>query len=314
LLSDLKENKMKKAIISIATTLLCICSFAQTPSAEDFLRKYNLLTKQFGADGVGVETVLENWEKAYPEDPDMLVGKFAFYLAKSQKSEVVAMDVDRYLGFAPIFQLKDSTGRMVNYFEKVEYDDELFGESSKAIDKAIDLKPNRLDYRFYKTTALLAYEKDSPDMTLAYLKALIDYNYRNHPQWEYPDVTVDDEFFQTGIQEYCYSFYKLASPAGFEGFKELSEKMLNYNSKNTLFLTNMGSYYMVYKKDNKTALKYYNKVLKIKPDDYPAIKNCVLMARTSKDTKLEKKYLPLLIKYTNDETERQSAQVRLETL
>ena len=55
-------------------------------------------------------------------------------------------------------------------------------------------------------------------------------------------------------------------------------------------------------------------MLKIKPDDLTAIKNLVLMARSSGNVKLEKKYLPMLVKYTDSEAERMSAKARLEKL
>ena len=76
----------------------------------------------------------------------------------------------------------------------------------------------------------------------------------------------------------------------------------------------MGSYYFVYKKDDKTALKYYNKVLKLNKEDNTAIRSCILLARNSKNVKLEKKYLEMMAKYGEAETDRQSAQVRLEFL
>ena len=60
--------------------------------------------------------------------------------------------------------------------------------------------------------------------------------------------------------------------------------------------------------------KWYNKVLKIEPDNYTAAKNCVLLARTEKDTKLEKKYLPALIRATDSEMERASCEARLAVL
>ena len=76
----------------------------------------------------------------------------------------------------------------------------------------------------------------------------------------------------------------------------------------------MGSYYLVVQHEGKTALKYYNKVLKKEPDNYTAIKNCVLLARDAKNLKLEKKYLPALIRVTQDDAERAAAQARLEAL
>ena len=47
---------------------------------------------------------------------------------------------------------------------------------------------------------------------------------------------------------------------------------------------------MVVKEDYKTALKYYNKVLKKNPSDAVALQNCVIAARKSGNTKLETKY------------------------
>ena len=87
-----------------------------------------------------------------------------------------------------------------------------------------------------------------------------------------------------------------------------------YYPKNTVFLTNIGSYYLVYKHDSKNALKMYNKVLKKVPGDYTAIKNCVLLARSDKNKKLEKKYLAMLAKVTPDETEKLQAEARLKSL
>ena len=182
------------------------------------------------------------------------------------------------------------------------------------LDKAIELNQNRLDLRIYKISALLDYEKDSPDMALSNLKALIDYDGHNHPSWEYPGYVSDANLFPSLMQDCCYAFFLLGTPSSYEAFKELSEKMVTYYPKAYEYTTNIGSYYLVYKHDSKTALKYYNKVLKKVPNDYATLKNCVLLARNDKNVKLEKKYLPMLIKATENETEKASYQARLSTL
>ena len=224
-------------------------------------------------------------------------------------------EASKYLGEKPVLTLKDTTGNDINYFQVISYDDELFGQAQKAIDKAIQVAPDRLDLRFLKTASLIGYENESPDMALSSLKGLVDYNFTRHPKWEYPGVEkADDEFFTSAIQEYCYLFFKYGTPTSFEAFRQLSEKMLAYRPSDVLFLDNLGSYYLVVAKNSKTALKYYNKVLKIKPDDMTAIKNLVILARNSKDVKLEKKYLPMMIKYTEDAATRMSAEKRLEFL
>ncbi len=294
-------------------TLLPLSAQDKTTRKEYFDR-YQLLVSKLGVNGVGVETVLQRWGKDYPDDTDMLLGKFSYYLAKSQTTSIEVRDAAKYLGNAPALTLKDSLGRDVNYFQVVSYDDELFGKATQAIEKAIELNPDRLDLRLFKISALIGYEKDSPDMALSGLKALIDYNGHSHPKWEYPGVDANDDLFPSMMQEYCYAFFKIGTPHCFDAFKELSEKMLIYYPGNTVYMTNIGSYYLVYKHDSKAALKMYNKVLKKSPDDYTAIKNCVLLARNDKNTKLERKYLPMLIRVTPDETEKLSAQARLDAL
>ena len=96
--------------------------------------------------------------------------------------------------------------------------------------------------------------------------------------------------------------------------QKISEKMVSYWPKETMFLDNLGTWQLVVAKDSKQALKYYKKVLKIAPDDYIAIKNTIIIARSGKDTKLEKKFLPKLISVSTDEKEKKAAELRLESL
>lgn len=308
---------MKKFLIPALVAVLVSIQFpahAQKPSQADYLDRYTLLVNKLGVEGVGVETLLQRWGKDYPDDMDMLLGKFTYYLSKSQSNSMEKIDASKYLGEAPTLTLKDSLGNDVNYFQVTNYDDELFGQATQAIDKAIGLAQDRLDLRLYKIAALIGYEKGSPDMALSGLKELIDYDGHSHPTWIYPGFEPGPDLFPSLVQEYCYTFFRQATPASYEAFKEVSEKMAGYYPKNTVFLTNIGSYYLVYKHDSKNALKMYNKVLKKDPGDYTAIKNCVLLARSDKNKKLEKKYLAMLAKVTTDETEKLQAEARLKSL
>lgn len=308
---------MKRFFIAAAAVamLTAATSTAQEPSSQDFKARYETMVSKLGPAGVGIETLINKWEAAYPEDLEMLTARFSYCFNKSQTANVEVKEASKYLGEKPVLTLKDTTGNDINYFQVISYDDELFGQAQKAIDKAIQVAPDRLDLRFLKTASLIGYENESPDMALSSLKGLVDYNFTRHPKWEYPGVEkADDEFFTLAIQEYCYLFFKYGTPTSFEAFRQLSEKMLAYRPSDVLFLDNLGSYYLVVAKNSKTALKYYNKVLKIKPDDMTAIKNLVILARNSKDVKLEKKYLPMMIKYTEDAATRMSAEKRLEFL
>lgn len=280
---------------------------------KEYSDRYELLVSRLGPAGVGVETLLDKWAALDSSDVNLLAARFSYYFAKSQTSEIVQKNQKKYLGAEPVLTLKDSTGTDVHYFQETFYNDSLYAISVKNIDKAIRLYPDRLDLRFLKATSLIAYEKDSPDMALSYLERLIDENGAGDMAWEYPGFDTGGSFFQDTIQEYCYAFFNTGTPGAYSAFLDLSVKMLEYYPKNTVFLSNIGSYYLVAQYDYKTALKYYNKVLKIKPDDYTAIKNCVLIARKQKNVKLEKKYLPMLVKY-GTESDKLAAEARLNSL
>lgn len=302
---------MMKRIFAMACLLMV--SAVLSAQADKYEQRYDLLVSQFGPAGVGVETVLNNWEKVDSTNAKMLMGRFSYWFTKAQIAKVEMRPSRKYLGMDPMLTLKDSLGNDVYYYQVNVFDDEMYGEAVKAADKAIRTWPDRLDFRFMKANAYIAYEKESPDMALAYLLSLADENRRRSASWSYEGADADQTFFQEAMQEYCYSFYSIGTPASYDAFLALSVRLAEQFPDNVEYMCNIGSYYMIAKEDYKTACKYYNKVLKQKPDDYTAIRNSVLASRKMKNVKMEKKYLQMLVKY-GPEKDRLTAQGRLMAL
>lgn len=303
---------MKKRILILLMGLFCLVSLQAQETKEDYLRRYNNLVDRVGPDGLGVETLLKKWEADWPEDPNQMLARFSFCFTRCQQSRIIPLEQDRYLGNAPLLPMKDSLGKTVNYFEVTDYDDALFAEANAAIGKAIATSQNRLDWQMVKISALMAYEKEKPEMTLQELKALATFHYTRKPDWVHEQLgTVTGEQFEAFMQDYCAALFRINTPTSQEAFKALSEHMLTYSKDNPLFLDNLGSYYLV-KKDYKKARKYYDQVLKKHPGDMSALKNSILMARSAKDVKLEKKYLALMAAHGETETDRAGAQARLD--
>ena len=302
---------MKRLVLFVWAMGVALTSSAQTSAR--FEQRYDLLVSQFGPAGVGVETVLDNWAKVDSTNAKMLQGRFTYLFTKAQNPQVEARPVKKYLGMDPVLTLKDSLGNDVNYFQISVFDDEMYSKAVMAADKAVALWPDVLDFRFMKANAYIAYEQESPDMALAYLLSLADENQRRTSSWEYDGEKADQQFFQDAMQEYCYSFYSIGTPAAYEAFRTLSEKLSVLFPDNPGYVNNIGSYYLIAKEDYKSAYKYYNKVLKKHPDDYTAIRNCVLAARKQQNVKLEKKYLEMMLKY-GSESEKLQAEARLAML
>ena len=306
---------MKKILILlVGLVALLPLSAQEVDSREEFLRRYNNLVERVGADGLGVESLLDKWAQAWPDDTNQQLARFAFCFTRSRTVRMEQMDRDRYLGQAPLLPMKDSLGNKINYFQVYDFDDEQFGAALQAITKAISAKENQLDWRFSKIDALLAYEKEEPEMALRELKALVDYHFTRKPDWEHEQLeTVTPEQFNAFMQDYCVALFRIGSDTSVEAFRNLSEHLLRYAKNEPLYLDNIGSYYLV-KKDYKKAQKQFDQVLKKHPGDMTALKNCILISRTKKDLKMERKYLALMAANADNETDRLSAQVRLEAL
>lgn len=303
---------MRKIFVVLILTMISVLSYAQNTTSQMMERRYNLIVKQVGPAGLGVETVLNAWEKADSTDLNMLFGRFRYYLAKAESTNVVSKYEKKYLGMDPILQLKDSLGRTVYYFQEISYDDELFGQAMKSIDKAVQLYPDRLDLRTTKANMYVSYEKGSPDMAVSYLMALSDEAAKRTKDWDFEGEMKNKDFFADAMQEYCYNFFALGTPSSRDAFLKLSVHLNKLFPKKMVFINNIGSYYLI-SEDYKTALKYYSKVLKQNPDDSVAIQNCVLAARKMGNKKLEIKYLQMMMKYASD-IEALSAKARIEAL
>lgn len=302
---------MKRLFWAALMLLVNVVTYAQTES-ERYEQRYDLLVSKLGPAGIGVETVLNNWEKVDALNPKMLLGKFAYLFTKAQSTAVVPRPEKKYLGMEPVLSLKDSLGTDVHYYQVNVFDDELYGQAMEAADKLMASWPDRLDFRFLKANAYIAYEKDSPYMALAYLRALVTENAGRRTPWIYEETEADASFFADAMQEYCYSFYTIGSEESYEAFLEFSELLARNFPGNTDFMTNIGSYHLL-KKDYKNALKCYDKVLKKKPGEMTAIQNAVVACRRMQNVKAERKYLAMMLQY-GSEKDKMLAKGRLDAL
>lgn len=311
----------KTILCSLSLLVMADCMYAQSGQGggaasgdtERYAERYGLLVSRLGYDGVGIETLLNAWEEADSSDIRIPEARFRYYFAKSGRDSVVTSTSRKHLGADPILSLKDSTGTSIYYYNEYFYDDAYFAEAMKNIGKAISMAPKRLDLLTLRADALCAYEKGSPDMALARLKDIADAWDGDRDGWEYPGDTVDGDFMKALMQQYCALFYTTGTQASYSAFRALSEKLLSVWPDDPTFMANIGSYMLVAEDNPKAAVKWYNKVLKVKPGDYAAIKNCIIAARKMNNTRLEKKYLPLLMEY-GPESERKAAGLRLEAL
>ena len=110
-----------KIFLTVAAAALCVAAAAQN-TAEEFQARYERLVRNVGYSGVGVETLLDRWEEAFPEDMAVPTARFNYYFNKARRTEVVVKPgLRRYLGNEPTLTLKDPEGndkQAVKYYKK----------------------------------------------------------------------------------------------------------------------------------------------------------------------------------------------------
>ena len=296
------KNIIRMKRISAALAALVLVCTALPAQSVDWQKKYERQVKAVGLSGVGVETILDSWGAADSSSVDYLAARYAFWFDKSHSLVVEAHDSPRYLGMEPMFELSDSSkSNTVWYYQVDSFDDELFGRALRYLDKAAAAMPAELEYRVWKVSALMLYEKESPDMTLGLILSLIDEDRSTGQKWLYQGEEQDRDFFDGLVQEFCWNLFNLGTPQAREAFLKVSEKMLSYDRKSPVFMANVGSYLMSVK-EYKKALKQFDKVLKLDPDNDTAIRNCVTIARILRDDKLKSKYNPMLSRLSSGGT------------
>lgn len=296
------KNIIRMKRISAALAALVLVCTALPAQSVDWQKKYERQVKAVGLSGVGVETILDSWGAADSSSVYYLAARYAFWFDKSHSLVVEAHDSPRYLGMEPMFELSDSSkSNTVWYYQVDSFDDELFGRALRYLDKAAAAMPAELEYRVWKVSALMLYEKESPDMTLGLILSLIDEDRSTGQKWLYQGEEQDRDFFDGLIQEFCWNLFNLGTPQAREAFLKVSEKMLSYDRKSPVFMANVGSYLMSVK-EYKKALKQFDKVLKLDPDNDTAIRNCVTIARILRDDKLKSRYNPMLSRLSSGGT------------
>ena len=268
---------MKKLIITVLLFAVALAAAGQTK--DEYNEKYQRLAGRLGPAGVGIETHLDKWEAAFPDDRRLLEARAQYCLVKGRSSEVVPKNQSKFLGNKPILSLPDSSGRAVNYFEEYFHDDELFGQAMKYFDRAIELYPDDLYIRAEKIVALLDYEKESPDMAVDEIDKLIALEKQTHPKWTALGEPVEEGGFSDLMSTFCYRLYNIANDTGYNAFFSLSTKLSKLYPKDPNYLDNIGSYWLVARGRDKKAMSYYKKALKLNPDDEVAKANIRVIER-----------------------------------
>ncbi|MBQ7612893.1 MAG: tetratricopeptide repeat protein [Spirochaetaceae bacterium] len=174
-----------KSLFIISVCLFCCSLIFANDYSSEFLKAHK------NGDFAACETVLKDWQKASPNDPEMMIAYFNYYLYRNAQS---GMKIEQYA---------DGSNIMV---EGYTYNQEDVKTAISYLDQALKNDANRLDIHFGKCSSLL----DSKNYTQA-CKAIVtvletSIKLKNKWAWSKGEKIPDNEgevALFSGINDYC---------------------------------------------------------------------------------------------------------------
>lgn len=291
---------MLPKIVLLIVSLVC---FSFSAFSQNYKEEFKSLVAQ--GETTKLSNFLKKWEKARPNDPDLYIAYFNYYINKS-------IDTAQNFSNGSVSVSRNEAPNRAKENSQNNFDKENFDLAISYIDKGIEKFPNRLDLRFGKTY-ILGEKKDYQNFTAEILKT-VDYSNFNKNQWLWEDdkpLPNPQKTLLNSIQSYIVQLYELGAEYA-ENVKTIAETILKYYPDSVENLSNLSIYYMINQNFDK-ALTYLLKAEKLAPQDYIVLNNIAWCYYNKKDKENAIKYYNLVIKYGN-EYAKQSATEKIKSL
>jgi tetratricopeptide (TPR) repeat protein len=257
-----------------------------------------------------LKTLLANWEKSNPEDPELYTSAINFYFYISRNETV---SLDRQPG-KPGLQISDSTGKIVAYMNSTtDYRPDQVALAITYIDRGIGKFPTRLDMRFGKCY-LFQQIGDYEDFTLELIRA-IEYSPSIADNWLWAHnkkLEHPRQFLLETIQEYLKQLYDTQNDSLLTNMKRIGEATIRRYPDNVEILSTTAVANTLLKNYD-TAIRYLHMAEKINPKDFIVLNNLASAYKMTGDTANAIKYYELTKKY-GDQQAKQQAEENLKKL
>lgn len=278
----------------ISTSLLLSALFSLQAIGQNYKQDFDKLSTS--GDTAKQRVLLAKWEKAKPNDAELYIAYFNYYVSKS-KTEVVTINHTAN-GSNPLKAGKN--GDPAGYTSEVGYKKEPLGKGFKYINTGISKFPNRLDMRFGKIYMLG--ENYNYTYLTKELVSAINYGQTIDNKWKWTDnkpLEKPEQFMLNAVQEYVAQIYNVGKSQA-DNIKLISETVLKYYPKHVESLSDLGLAYTL-KEDLDNALKTLLKANSIAPKDYIVLNNIANIYAKKGDDETAVKYYEQALKYGDQE-------------
>ena len=283
-------------------------------SAQTYPQQYKSLVES--KDTIAQEALLGKWRSEKPDDAELYVSYYNFFVQKSRK-EIVIMGGNPPDGAVALeimnedTNIKEPAGYM---YSDISYDSLLLDKGFAYIDTGISKFPNRLDMRYGKIY-MLGEVKDWKTFMAEIIKT-INYSHVNNNKWTWsnnePVKGGGKKYMLSSLQDYVVQLYNTGDDEQLDQIKAIAEATLNYYPDHVESLSNLSVTYM-YIHDNDKALVYLLRAEKSAPKDFVVLGNIAHCYEVKKDKLNSIKYYKLLEKY-GDTDSKETAKKKLGTL
>jgi hypothetical protein len=256
--------------------------------------------------------VLEKWEKAEPDNPELLTSYFNYYFVKSKKEEVV--NFTEKPENEKSFALVDSSDQVKAYLgSRVLYDRDILQKGIDKINRGIELYPDRLDMRFGKVY-VYGQLPDWDRFTWELIRT-IDYSSINHNNWTWTNGEMQANgraFLLDAIQTYQLQLYNTGEDSLLINMRDIANEVLKYYPDHIESLSNLSVTYLLTKEYDK-GLEPLLKAEKLNPRDYIVLSNIARAYVLKEDNEKAIEYYEKVLKH-GDENAQQFARQQIEEL
>ena len=276
---------------------------------KDYQSIYTELSKQ--EDDLKTIAHLEEWEKKKPNDPEMFISGFNFYLQKS-KQEVIRMDGGPTQGQS-LHITDTASSEPVGYiYGDVSYNEELFKKSINYLTRGLEKNPKRLDMHFGKIYTLgqrNMFEEQTKNILL-----MLDYGISIDHKWLWKLGEPMEDGIETekgGVQDYVYNMFNQQPPAC-DQITKISNKLISIFPDNIFGYSNIGACNLMTENYNE-AIDWFKKAENINNKD-PIVLSNIAYAYTNMGMKAEAIEYYQKVATTGDELYKNFALQKIEEL
>lgn len=293
---------MKRITLKLIFSLTLLISSSQI-YAQSFKTQFDELVAQ--KDTVGQLSLLEKWQAADDNDPDLYISYYNYYIRRSKK-EIITIGTQQPNKQVESLTLTDSLGNEAGYmYSEITYDDQLISKAFEYIDEGIKRHPKRLDMRFGKI--YLLQQVGEYDRFTDEIIATINYSNQISNLWLWANNTPleDGAVFMLGsIQDYQVMLFDTEDDNLLDNMRRIAETVLKYFPEHIESLSNIAVTYSV-KGEHDEAIKYLLRAEEINPEDKIVMANIANTYMHLNDIPNAIKYFEKMSIYADDHTKKE---------